>query len=210
MDIAILGSGNVGAALANHLVRLGHTVVFGVRDAGSDSVVKALASCPGATAASNAAAVGTAELVFVALPWVAVKEALEPLAKYLVGKAVVDCTNAYVIEDGCVKSIAFPSAAQTLQGYVPGSKVVKAFNQLGAQKLARPHFPNAAPWMGIAGDDSASVGLVAGLAESMGFDTVQFGGLNAALLLEDMARIWIHGAYVAGLGPSIGFSLLRG
>jgi len=151
-----------------------------------------------------------ADLVFVALPWSAVQPTLTPLASVLEGKTVVDCTNAYQIANGCVKPIVFPSAAQVLQGYVPGARVVKAFNQLGAAKLANPHFPELSPWMGVAGEDDASVGLVVRLAESFGFNAVQFGGLAASLQLEDMARIWIHGAYVAGLGPNIGFALLWG
>lgn len=210
MKAAILGSGNVGTALANHLLKQKYRVVFGVRDPASTSVGKALAACEGAKASSTAMAVDGADIVFVALPWEAVKPSLEPLAIALIGKTVVDCTNAYEISNGCVKAIAFPSAAQVLQGYVPGAKVVKAFNQLGADKLARPDFPAVAPWMGVAGDDAESVATVAELAKSFGLDAVPFGGLSASLLLEDMARIWIHGAYIAGLGPKIGFGLLRG
>jgi predicted dinucleotide-binding enzyme len=114
------------------------------------------------------------------------------------------------VANGCVKPVAFPSAAQVLQGYLPGARVVKAFNQLGAAKLAQPLFADGMPWMGVAGDDDSSVQRVADLARSFGFNAVPFGKLSAALHLEDMARIWIHGAYVAGLGPGIGFALLRG
>lgn len=210
MKAAILGSGSVGTALGNHLLKQRHAVAFGVRNASSDSVISALSTCKGATATSNVEAIDGADLVFVALPWEAVQTNLEPLATALVGRTVVDCTNAYEITNGCVKPTAFPSAAQVLQGIVPGAKVVKAFNQLGAAKLARPHFPAVTPWMGVAGDDAESVGIVAALAESFGLSAVPFGGLSASLLLEDMARIWIHGAYVAGLGPSIGFAMVRG
>ncbi len=44
MNIAIIGSGNVGGALAQGLVQAGHTVRFGVRDAGSAKSRKAEAS----------------------------------------------------------------------------------------------------------------------------------------------------------------------
>lgn len=210
MKTAILGSGNVGTALANHLLKQGHSVAFGVRNDTSDSVVRALAVCPGATATTPAKALEGCNLIFVALPWGAVQSTLVPLASALEGKTVVDCTNAYEIADGCVKPLVFPSAAQVLQGYVPGSKVVKAFNHLGAAKLSRPIFTEMSPWMGVAGDDVDAVQLVVCMAESFGFYTVPFGTLAAASHLEDMARIWIYGAYVAGLGPNIGFALLRG
>jgi predicted dinucleotide-binding enzyme len=210
MKAAILGSGKVASAIAHHLFRQQHRVAFGVRNLGAESVAQALAACTGATAAPAAQAVEDADLVFVALPWAAVSQTLPPLASALAGKTVVDCTNAYEVAHGCVKPVAFPSAAQVLQGYLPEARVVKAFNQLGAAKLAHPLFADGKPWMGIAGDDHSSVQQVADLARSFGFNAVPFGKLTAALHLEDMARIWIHGAYVAGLGPGIGFALLRG
>lgn len=121
----------------------------------------------------------------------------------------MDCTNAYEVANDCIKPSVLPSAAEVLQGIVPGANVVKAFNQLGAAKLAKPHYPRGSPWMGVAGNDDSAVRQIVSLAQSFGFDAVAFGKLSAALHLEDMARIWIHGAYVAGLGPGIGFALLR-
>lgn len=210
MKAAILGSGKVAKAIADHLFRQHHRVAFGVRNLGAESVTQALAACAGATAALAPQAIEDADLVFVALPWAAVSQTLPPLASGLAGKTVVDCTNAYEVAQGCVRPVAFPSAAQVLQEYLPEARVVKAFNQLGAVKLAHPHFADGKPWMGIAGDDDSSVQQVADLARTFGFNAVPFGKLSAALHLEDMARIWIHGAYVAGLGPGIGFAMLRG
>lgn len=209
MKVAILGSGNVGQAIGRHLLSQGHTVVFGVREPNSEHAKTALSVCKGASATQNADAIVGTELVFIALPWGTVQEVLTPLASLLSGKTVVDCTNAYEIAGGCVKPAAFPSAAEVLQGYIPGAKVVKAFNQLGAGKLAQPKFAGGPPWMGVAGDDDARVHQVVQLAKSFGFDAVPYGKLSAALMLEDMARIWIHGAYLAGLGPNIGFGILR-
>jgi len=209
MKAAILGNGNLGTALANHLLRRGHAVAWGVRDAASPSVAKAMAACPGTTATTAAQAVSDADVVFVALPWLAALPAMAPLATTLTGKTVVDCTNAYVVANGYVKPFALPSAAELMQRCVPGAKVVKAFNQLGAAKLANPQFVSGTPWMGVAGDDSEAVHRVVALAQSFGFNAVPFGKLSAAVHLEDMARIWIHAVYVAGMGPGIGFALLN-
>lgn len=209
MKAAILGAGKVGTALAGHLLKLGHTVAFGVRDLHSSSVESALMGCVGATASPAEHAVRDADWVFLALPWAAALPAVAPLASVLAGKVVVDCTNAYEVVDGCVKPAAFPSAAQLVQEALPAAKVVKAFNHLGAAKLAHPTFADGKPWMGVAGDDEASVLQMMHLASAIGFDAVRFGKLSSALMLEDMARIWIHAAYVAGIGPHTGFALLR-
>ncbi len=46
MNIAFIGIGQVGSALAGHLVALGHTVRIAARDRNSDSVKAALAKYP--------------------------------------------------------------------------------------------------------------------------------------------------------------------
>lgn len=128
MRIAILGAGNVGVALAGHALRHGHIVRFGVRDVTADSVHKARAACADAVFASMEAALREADMVFLALPWTAALTTVEMLSDGLVGKTVVDCTNAYDTSNGFVQPAAFPSAATVLRGKAPGTNWVKAFN----------------------------------------------------------------------------------
>lgn len=69
MRIAFIGVGQVGAPLADHLQRLGHTVVVAAKDPASASVQNALARNPQLQVAPPAEAVAGAEVVFLATPY---------------------------------------------------------------------------------------------------------------------------------------------
>src|SRR5215211_3823067 len=126
MQIAIIGAGNVGRALATSLTRAGHDVTITAPHA--DHAV-AVASQTGAEVApSNAAAAEAADLVVLAVPADAVDKIATEIGSTLTGKVVIDVTNRPTPSpDGKPTSIA-----EELQGMVPGAKVVKAFNTVFA------------------------------------------------------------------------------
>jgi predicted dinucleotide-binding enzyme len=86
---------------------------------------------------------------------------------------------------------------------------VKAFNTTGAENMAEPVYGEQRTTMFICGDDEMAKGAAAQLAEELGFEVVDAGGLSAARHLESLALLWIHLARVAGLGRDIAFRLLR-
>src|SRR5262245_44665728 len=87
MQLGIIGAGNVGKALAVGWTRAGHAVMFGVRNP------NAAPAEPSSTRyASVAEAAKTAEVVVLATPWPAVRNALAA-AGDLTGKVLIDCTN---------------------------------------------------------------------------------------------------------------------
>src|SRR5450756_1678229 len=87
MHIAIIGAGNVGRALATSALRTGHTVT--VSSASGDTAAK-LAEETGARAAeSNRAAVDGADVVVLAVPYMAVVDVLDEIGPALAGKIVV-------------------------------------------------------------------------------------------------------------------------
>ena len=91
MDIAIIGAGNVGKALANAFARSGHTVIIAARD---PEAAAAIAAATGArVAASNAEAAAAAEVVVLATPFSAAPEIAADIADAVVGKTVVDLSN---------------------------------------------------------------------------------------------------------------------
>src|SRR5665811_763906 len=91
MDIAIIGAGNVGRALATSALRSGHSVTV---SSASGETSAALARETGAKAAeSNRAAVEGADLVVLAVPYMAVVDVLDDIGPALAGKIVVDATN---------------------------------------------------------------------------------------------------------------------
>ncbi|HET7028964.1 MAG TPA: NAD(P)-binding domain-containing protein [Candidatus Limnocylindrales bacterium] len=184
MQIAIIGAGNVGKALASTLTRAGHEVTI---SAAHPDHAQAAATETGATAASsNAAAAKGAELVVLAVPATAVGQIAGELGSALDGKVLVDVANRPTPSaEGPATSIA-----EELQERVPNAKVVKAFNTLFASRQAQPTVGGIAADAFVAGDDQAAKQAVIEVVESAGFRPVDAGSLVSARTLEGMA--WLN------------------
>lgn len=207
MQVAIIGAGNVGAALGQALARAGYDVVFAARDPNSASVRAALADAgPTARARPLAEAVAAAEVVLLATPWDATRAALAS-AGDLAGKVVVDCTNP--LGPGLTLTAGHTtSGGEQVAGWAPGARVVKAFNTTGFGNMVNPVYPDGAASMFICGDDPDARQTVRALAEALGFEVVDCGALTQARLLEPLAALWISLA-VGGMGRDIAFRLMR-
>jgi hypothetical protein len=184
MQIAIIGAGNVGRALATSLSRAGHDVT--ITAAHPEHAAEAAAATGATTAPSNAAAASAADLVVLAVPAQTVGEIAGEMGSSLDGKVVVDVTNRPTPSaEGPATSIA-----EELQASVPNARVVKAFNTVFASRQAEPQVAGIAPDGFVAGDDAAAKQTVLDVVESVGFRPVDAGSLVAARTLEGMA--WLN------------------
>ena len=82
------------------------------------------------------------------------------------------------------------------------------FNTTGFGNMADPHYGALTTFMPYAGDDAAAKDVARQLAEELGFDAVDVGGLAKARELEHLAMLWI-GLAMGGMGRDIAFALLR-
>ncbi len=186
MKLAIIGSGKVGKALAGTAVRAGHSVTI---TASHPDHAQEAAQATGAQAAtSNAEAVGSADIVILALPTAAASSIVSELGGALEGKVVVDVTNRVNPADpGSV--LDGDSVTEQLQVLVPRAKFVKAFNTIFASVMADPTGDGQPVDTFLAGDDAEARATVAELAKSMGFRPIDAGGLPIARVLEGMALL---------------------
>lgn len=209
MKIAVIGAGNVGGTLGKRWAQKGHQVVFGVRDVESVKRSEVLAAAgPNARVAGVPEAAAGAEVVILATPWTATQDAVQS-AGNLKGKVVVDCTNP--IAPG-MKGLTIghdSSAAEKVASWAQGARVVKAFSTTGAGNMADPLYGAERASMFLCGDDREAKRAVARLAEELGFDVCDTGPLYTARYLEPLAMLWVHLAYVEGLGPNFAFTLLK-
>lgn len=203
-SIAIVGTGNIGGALARGWLAAGHRVAVAVRDLEAP-VVRELVAL-GARAIPVAGAAMDAEIVFLAVPAGAVAS-LAPTLGPLDRKIVVDCTNAigkgFALQHGLTTS-----SAEELASALPGARVVRSFNQQGAEVLANPMFDGARATNFVASDDDEARAVVAGLARDLGLDAVEAGPLSSSRLLEPMTILWVAMAKAMGT-REFGLSLLR-
>jgi NADPH-dependent F420 reductase len=186
MRVAIIGSGNVGKALGGSFTKAGHEVTL---TATTPESAKAAADQTGAQGAdSNQAAVDTAELVLLAVPYPALDGLLDELGAHLDGKVVVDTTNRMDPSDFSA-TLDGTSAAEQIKAKVPGARVVKAFNTLFASRQADPVVDGVALDALVAGDDEDAKRQVLELAESIGFRPIDAGPLAMARALEALALL---------------------
>jgi predicted dinucleotide-binding enzyme len=184
MQIAIIGAGNVGTALAQSLTRAGHDVT--VSAAHPEHAREAAARTGAKAAASNAEAVSGADVVVLAVPATAFETVASEIGRDVSGKVVVDVANRPTPNpDGPATSIA-----EELQAQLPGASVVKAFNTAFASRQADPSVGGIAPDGFVAGDDAAAKQQVLQVVESVGFRPVDAGSLASARTLEGMA--WLN------------------
>ena len=210
MNIAFIGIGQVGSALAGQLLGLGHTVTIAARDRNSDKVKAALAKYPNLQVAAISEAIATAEIVFLATPFSANQTALAE-AGDLSGKILVDCTNP--VGAGFTHGLNNEqSGGEFVQKLVPNAKVVKAFTIYGFENFENNTYPgygDLKPAMLIAGNDPDAKQVVANLCIEMGWEPVDTGNLAMSLHLEHMTLLWIKMARLQGLGSGFVWAKLQ-
>lgn len=203
MKISIIGSGNVGGALARQLISAGHIVIVGTRFPLSEKSIK-LASFIGEDRfATIEHAVQQAEVIVITCPPEAVISIISHMGN-LEGKIIIDATNSIRI-----KPQPYPTVFHAVKNLALGSRLVKCFNTTGFENLLNPRYGGHALDMFMAGDDMDAKKLVAQLASEIGFgNCFDFGGDDKVELLEQLALCWINLAILQKQGRDIGFKLL--
>lgn len=162
MDIAVLGTGNVGSVLGAGLSSAGHNVVHGSRDPGD----KVGISVP---VLSLKEAVASANVVVSALPGGSALGVLSEIGTdALADKVLVDVANAL---SGSF-TLIYPndSLGATLQAAFPQTSVVKTLNTVSAAVMANPAAIGSPATVFLSGNDAASKELVSGLLSDLGWD----------------------------------------
>jgi len=196
MQIGILGSGEVGQALGLGFIQLGHDVKLGSRD--PDKLK------PWVAKAGRRASAGTleettrfADIAVLATVWSGTENALKlgNAAANLAGKLVMDVTNPVIAETANPLRLALghtDSGGEQVQRWLPQSKVVKAFNTVGAADMVEPQFAGGTPDMFICGEDASAKQVVAGFCKGFGWGVVDMGGIEGARFLEPLCLLWVE------------------
>jgi predicted dinucleotide-binding enzyme len=202
MRVAVIGKGNVGKALAPNIAAAGHDVVYGVRNPGDAKYT----SGDGIPLKTVSDAVANAELVVFAINWAAVDGVLAECGT-MQGKVLVDCINPYDFRNNLAPLVSADQSAAKIIASKTSARVVKAFNQVGAQVMADAPKRKAKPLQFVASDHDDAKAAVIKLAGDIGFDARDAGGLDYARELEGMARLWIAQALWRGMPGSSGWLL---
>ena len=206
MKVLVIGTGNMGAGFVKQLTAAGHQVSVAARDGGK---AQALAQQYGAKAVAIADAANSVDAIVVATPYEQAASALNS-AGDVAGKVVIDITNP-LTADYMGLTVGHSTSAAEEIARATGAEVVKAFNTIFAQVLAEgANLGNGQKVTVFIASDSERAKLIArALAESMGFQVMDAGGLKNARYLEPLAGLNIYFGYGAGLGTAIAPTWLR-
>lgn len=177
--IGLIGSGNIGQAIAKQAIAHGHTVILS-NSRGPETLADLIAELgPQSSAATAAEAAAAAEIAVVTVPF---KNYREVPTEQLAGKVVIDTNNYYFERDGHFPEIdnGIATVSGSLAAHLPTSKVVKAFNNIQALAIgddAKPVGEVNRRALPIAGDHADAKAVVAGLISEFGFDVVDAGPL---------------------------------
>ncbi|MFK4761182.1 NADPH-dependent F420 reductase [Microbacterium sp. ZW T5_45] len=184
--LGIIGAGHIGSQVARAAVAHGYDVVI-ANSRGPETLADLVAELgPRATAATPAEAGAAGEVVVVTVPLHALDRIpVEPLA----GKIVLDTNNYYFERDGHIEALdrGETTTSELLQQHLPTSKVVKAFNHIGAADITTTGSPAGTPdrrALATAGDDADAVDFVTRFYDEIGFDTVNVGPLSESWRVE--------------------------
>ena len=163
--LSILGTGNMGQAIASVAGKGGHTVqLLGQGDV--DTAV-------------------SGDVVVLAVPYPAISTIIGQRGDQLAGKVVVDITNPLNFET--FDSLVVPadsSAAAEIAAALPESRVVKAFNTNFAATLASGTVGGSRTTVLVAGDDADAKSTLIGIVTSGGLEAIDAGSLTRARELE--------------------------
>jgi len=169
-SVGIIGAGRLGQAIARTALRAGRRVVIAnSRGPGSlASVVSALGHGVSAVTVEEAASAG---IVVIAVPWDRVPEAVRGLTWD--GQVVVDATNDFAADD-----LHGRTSSELVADLVPGARVVKAGNTLGADVLGSdPQETGGRRVIFVSGDDADAKTQAVALFQDAGFAAIDLGDL---------------------------------
>ena len=194
MRIGIIGAGTMGGPMGLLWAQAGHQILYSSRN--PDQLMELVRSAaPRASAGYADAAAFFGEVVVLAVPPVAIPQISEDFVHLMQGKIVIDISNPRLDREGPITNewLAMGTGLAMAQ-YLPGVRLVKAFNTLGSRMVLNP-INNDGERIGvpIAGHDDEAVAIVASLVRDAGFDPVIVGSLAQASEFDRGSPVWVTG-----------------
>jgi 8-hydroxy-5-deazaflavin:NADPH oxidoreductase len=183
MKIGVVGSGKIGGLIGRLLAQAGHKVCFSSRNPEALDSLIAQAG-PNASRSDIADAIAFSNVLLLSVPYGAVQKFGEEYKQQLLGKIVIETGNPYSERDGPVASEVRESGLGTgvwSARWLPGVRLVRGFNSVGDETLAREaHRTGAGIAVPLASDDTEGLQVAAKLVRDAGFDPVIVGSLARA------------------------------
>lgn len=203
MNIAIIGTGNVGGALATRWAGKGHSIFLGVRDQ-DNFKGKHLLNNANTAVHSIEEAVSRSEVILISVPAMMAIEVTKSLGDTN-GKVIIDAMNIIAGRG----PQGYTNTADAILDNTMTGDVVKCFNTTGYNNMLNPEYKGMALDLFTSGDSEKGKEAAIQLAMDAGFEQCyDIGGNDKFQLMEQFAFFWINLA-MSGQGREIGFKLLK-
>ncbi|MDX1902911.1 MAG: NAD(P)-binding domain-containing protein [Thermonemataceae bacterium] len=204
MKIAIIGTGNVGGALATQWAKAGHQIFLGTRDLNKFED-KHLLENANTTLHTLAESAENAEVILVAAVPQATQSISEQIKEAAKGKVLIDAMNSIR-----TRPEGFNNSFEAFKHYLPNTEIVKCFNSTGFENMKNPIYDGQGIDMFMAGDSERGKEIALQLALDAGFSTCwDFGKDDKVQLLEHFALSWINLAIMQGHGRNMAFKVIK-
>ena len=191
MTVGIIGAGLIGAAFARRLAQANLPAILS-NSRGPDSLVDLVADIGEPVRAGTREEAAAQDLVLVAVNWSKLPTALAGLPDFR-GRIIIDANNPIEPPTFQPADLHGRHSTEVFADFVPGARVVKAFNHLPAALLAEdPRAAGGRRVLFFAGSDAPAKAAVADLIERLGFH-----GIDLGLLSEGGRTISIPGGALA-------------
>ena len=202
MNIAIIGSGNVGGALAQQWIKAGHSVLIGAKFPLSEKNIQLATKIGEDRFATIENAVKQSAVILIATPPTAIFEIVENMGD-VSNKIIIDATNSIMTSPEPYKTVYHCLKDKT------NSEVVKCFNSTGFENMLNPVYNVQGIDMFMAGDSEKAKSVAMQLALDCGFGScIDFGKSDKVELLEKFALSWINLAIMQGHGRDMAFKVV--
>jgi len=203
MKISVIGTGNVGGALALQWANAGHEIFLGVRDRqnfkGSHLLENKNISVHSISKAGE-----LSDVILIATAPQHIIDILRLLGN-IEGKVVIDAMNSLRSSPE-----GFRNSFEAIRSIKPRVSLVKCFNSTGFENMRNPNYDGVGIDMFMAGSSENAKKVAAQLAIDAGFgECYDFGGDDKAELLEQFALSWINLAIMQGNGRNMAFKILK-
>jgi 8-hydroxy-5-deazaflavin:NADPH oxidoreductase len=204
MTIAIIGTGNVGGALAQRLSAANHSILLGVRNTADFKGIELLNYSKNISAHTIQDAVQKSEVIIIAVPAQFADTTAQSLGD-VSGKIIIDTMNGVFM-----RPAGFTNTADAILANCNTNDVVKCFNTTGFENTLNPIYGGEGIDMFTAGSSEKGIAVATQLAKDVGFGAVyHFGGNDKFNLIEQMAYCWINLAIVQKQGRNMAFKIVR-
>ncbi len=204
MKIAIIGTGNVGLALANSFRKANHSVVIATRNPNSDFKNKDLILKSGLNFFETEKALSQSEVIVISTP----AQAAIDIAKNfgdVSKKIIIDTMNSVGKPPE-----GFTNTTDAILANCNSVNIVKCFNTTGVENMANPNYNGVGIDMFVAGSSEKGKQIAKQLSIDIGFETCyDFGGNSTFQAIEQFAFAWINLAIIQKNGRDIAFKILK-